>query len=153
MEELTRNIERDCPMCGNKYLLRISEMRYDQYKKYVVYHSRELIQKALPDFDKFEREFIKTGYCPKCQKKIFSAKLPKDDSEKWICCLDVLSVEEFNSFLDDCNEKDVFFIDALSAGEWKDKLSAPQKVVIISESALEGDYYVNNDGEVKAIEE
>lgn len=152
MEELTRNIERDCPMCGNKYLLRISELRYDQYKKYVVYHSRELIQKALPDFDKFEREFIKTGYCPKCQKKIFSAKL-QDDSEKWICCLDVLSVEEFNSFLDDCKEKDVFFIDALSAGEWKDKLSAPQKVVIISASGLEGDYYVNNDGEVKAIEE
>lgn len=31
-----------------------------------------LIQEALPDFNPLEREFVKTGYCSKCQQIIFS---------------------------------------------------------------------------------
>lgn len=63
-------IENMCPMCGRMVYLKVTENKQDEYDCYYTERYSKSIQSALPSFDKFEREFIKTGYCPVCQKKI-----------------------------------------------------------------------------------
>lgn len=55
-----------CPMCGSTHWMRINGEKYDKYK-----FGGLLIQEAFPELNPHEREFIKTGYCPKCQELLF----------------------------------------------------------------------------------
>lgn len=56
-------------MCGKTHFVKLTEVEYDQYKKYIAYGS--LIQNALSNASPTVREFLKTGYCPDCQKLLF----------------------------------------------------------------------------------
>lgn len=60
-----------CPMCNNGHYIRLNN---DQDRRLFEYRNGDmLIQEALPDLNATEREFIKTGYCPKCQVLIFGS--------------------------------------------------------------------------------
>lgn len=67
-------ISRGCPMCGGTYDIFLSEV---QRGKYFLYWNREIdfIQDALPELNPMEREFLKTGYCPPCQRLLFGNNL------------------------------------------------------------------------------
>ena len=64
-----KSIKR-CPICKEIHILEVEKERIMDYAS-----GRKLIQEAFPDpdYDKFEREFIKSGYCPKCQEMLFGA--------------------------------------------------------------------------------
>ena len=59
-------IDRTCPMCGETHYIEVNEDKYYEYE-----FSRALIQDVFPELNPHEREFIKTGYCPKCQELLF----------------------------------------------------------------------------------
>ena len=58
-------VHRVCPMCGKELAM---EVPADGILKLSY---GKLIWEALPELNPMEREFIKTGYCPDCQKKLF----------------------------------------------------------------------------------
>lgn len=65
-----------CPMCSGRWSIELNE---DQERRFFEYkHSGKLIQDALPDLNAVEREFLKLGYCPECQKEIFDC----DETDK-----------------------------------------------------------------------
>ncbi len=58
-----------CPMCDEQHYIELSN---EQARKLFEYeHGKGYIQEIFPEFNKAEREFLKTGYCPKCQEMIF----------------------------------------------------------------------------------
>lgn len=58
-----------CPMCGQRWAI---ELTKDQERRFFEYRSkRQMIQEVLPDLNSVEREFLKSGFCPECQKQIF----------------------------------------------------------------------------------
>ena len=58
-----------CSMCGKDSHLRLTDEELEALKKYL--SNGGYIQECLPSLNKCEREFIKSGYCPKCQELIF----------------------------------------------------------------------------------
>lgn len=75
----------NCPMCSGRWSIELSE---DQERRFFEYKSSgKLIQDALPDLNAVEREFLKSGYCPECQKEIFDCdetdKIHKVKEVKW----------------------------------------------------------------------
>lgn len=65
-------VKKECPMCGKTHFVKLTEVEYDQYKKYIAYGS--LIQNALSNTSPTVREFLKTGYCPECQELLLFVK-------------------------------------------------------------------------------
>ena len=66
--EYVKTIWKECHMCvANKYM----RLTKDDVKGIEEYESGVLIQSALPLMNPMEREFIITGYCPKCQTMLF----------------------------------------------------------------------------------
>ena len=58
-----------CPMCHNGHYI---ELTNEQERRLWDYHNSDiLIQEAFPELNVAEREFLKTGYCLKCQKLLF----------------------------------------------------------------------------------
>ena len=43
--EYSKIVKKECPMCGKTYFVKLTEVEYDQYKKYIAYGS--LIQKQV----------------------------------------------------------------------------------------------------------
>lgn len=72
-------INKKCPSCSKETSLIVTDEQLSLYSTYLT--SNQLIQNVFPDFDVFKREFLITGYCIKCQSKLFLKKLPKDLSE------------------------------------------------------------------------
>ena len=72
-------VKNMCPMCGRTVYLKVTEDKQDEYDCYSTEYPSKSIQSALPSFDKFEREFIKTGYCVQnCLRKMgFSVWMQK----------------------------------------------------------------------------
>ena len=66
-------IEKECPMCSKITYMKVTAEQSKEYDEYVVYGG--LVQEKLKSFDKFGREFAKTGYCPECQEKLFGSRL------------------------------------------------------------------------------
>lgn len=66
---------RVCPMCKTISELPLTVEEASAMSLYDAGIGR--IQDLLPSCDKFEREFIKTGYCLKCQSKIFGSTAPE----------------------------------------------------------------------------
>ena len=62
------NVYKTCPMCNKDCYIAVNG------KDYTKYTWGGLIQDCFPYLDSFEREFIKTGYCPDCQELLFNNK-------------------------------------------------------------------------------
>lgn len=58
-----------CEMCGKKSHLPLSDEELFVLRSYLV--GGGYIQNWLATLNKCEREFVKTGFCPKCQELIF----------------------------------------------------------------------------------
>lgn len=72
------SVIRTCPMCDDEHVLWVEgARRINQIEKYVSYGG--LIQEKLSLFSKWEREFVKAGYCQKCQEELFSYPEEEED--------------------------------------------------------------------------
>ena len=71
-------IEKTCPMCGRSAYLNITKEQDKELTQYIFHGGK--IQDKLKSYNKFEREFIKTGYCPECQSLLFGSKLEESDN-------------------------------------------------------------------------
>lgn len=58
-------IANQCPWCGKDYEFKVP------YDGYIKWRSGVLIQNAFPTLTPTEREYMLTGYCADCQKKLF----------------------------------------------------------------------------------
>ena len=65
-------IEKMCRMCGKLHTIELTEEETNAY--YLYAYGKKRIQDCLPQMDAYEREFLITGYCPVCQKKIFGGE-------------------------------------------------------------------------------
>lgn len=45
--EYSKIVKKECPMCGKTHFVKLTEVEYDQYKKYITYG--RLIQNVLPN--------------------------------------------------------------------------------------------------------
>lgn len=70
-----RTIWKECPMCGANKSMRLTK---NDVKGIEEYESGVLIQSALPLMNPMEREFIITGYCPRCQTMLFGTNYTSD---------------------------------------------------------------------------
>ena len=71
-------IERNCPMCGEYYTMKnIDPGKLCQYEA-----GNGYIQDIFAEFNPMEREFIKTGYCPKCQRLLFGSNYKSKNIRK-----------------------------------------------------------------------
>ena len=133
MKKITeRIVEKNCPLCRNTNYMIVEEENYKTIMEYMDGTERKSIQEALSFLNAFGREFILTGYCPKCQKILFAAKQKKEDEENYFSCKD-LDNEVLRDFLDVAS---VDGIDsAISSGKAK-ALSMPQKLFVIDEYDL-----------------
>lgn len=68
MADYVRTIWKDCPMCGSTKAIQLTAEDVIGIDKY---NSGALVQDALPNMNPMEREFIVTGYCPRCQSLLF----------------------------------------------------------------------------------
>lgn len=66
------SLSKICPMCGRRTYLRMTEEEKAQWHEYICYGG--YIQDRFPNMDAQKREFIKSGYCPDCQKALFSTE-------------------------------------------------------------------------------
>ena len=58
-----------CEMCGSESSIVLSEDEMWAFRTYL--RGGRLIQECLPTLNKCEREFLKSGYCKKCQELLF----------------------------------------------------------------------------------
>lgn len=58
-----------CPSCSEDYALPLSGKQMEKLNEYE--HGHGYIQEMFKELNAVEREFIKTGLCPKCQANIF----------------------------------------------------------------------------------
>ena len=72
-------INKICPMCKKNAFLRINSDQEKEFENYACYGG--LIQEKLKSFNDFEREFVKTGYCPECQENLFMKELLYGDEQ------------------------------------------------------------------------
>lgn len=61
-------VYKECPGCCFEHKIEVDEKRYKDYEA-----RKGFIQDLFPELNAFEREFLKTGYCPKCQEKIYGS--------------------------------------------------------------------------------
>lgn len=90
--------------------------------------------------NKFGREFILTGYCPKCQEVLFDVKQKKADKKNYFSCQD-LDNEAFHRFVD-LVERDG--IDSAINSDKAKALSMPQKLFVINEFDLWDDVLLDD---------
>lgn len=65
-------VSRTCPLCNKEYIM------YVDTKEYTDYINGAKVQDAFKDLNPMEREFIKSGYCPECQKQLFGTDYTSD---------------------------------------------------------------------------
>ena len=79
-----RKIKIKCVFCGKIQAVNVDE---NSYKKWI---DGELIQRAMPDLNEFEREALISELCFDCQSKTFNMPKPGEDWGKQIgtceCC-------------------------------------------------------------------
>lgn len=102
----------------------------------------------LQEFIKITRlpQFIKSGYCPDCQKALFGTEYDRSD---FIIVDDIKDgevpedVKKFLEAAEKMNVKDVI------KSETANILTTEHKVVLLSEFDLEDIFYVDDDGNIK----
>jgi len=122
------SLGKECPMCGQKTYLRMTEEEENQWRKYACFGGH--IQDRFPDMDEQKREFIKSGYCPDCQKALFGTEYDRSDF------IILETAEKIN------------VMDAVKS-ETAAILTTEHKVVLLSEFDLEDIFYVDEDGNIK----
>lgn len=138
-----------CPMCKKVHYLRVSK---DQKEQYINYTSgQDLIQNVLTSFDDFEREFVKTGYCPKCQSKLFDKKLA--DPSKFFCLEDDIRNDVIEKFINDAAKEFIKYgvLDCRKSilSPSAEQLSVNEKLLYLYEFDLEDEFEVDlNTGKV-----
>lgn len=63
-------VEQQCGICGQKSRIKLSESELEAYEGYL--EGGKLIQECLPTLNRCEREFLKSGYCARCQELLFN---------------------------------------------------------------------------------
>ena len=63
-------VKQECSICGHETRMKLTEDELDTYKNYLA--GGLLIQECFPTLNKVEREFLKSGYCAKCQELLFN---------------------------------------------------------------------------------
>lgn len=58
-----------CPSCADDYGLSLDEEQMEKLYEYE--HGHGYLQELFRELNAVEREFVKTGLCPKCQAEIF----------------------------------------------------------------------------------
>lgn len=137
------SLSKICPMCGRRTYLRMTEEE-NQWRKYVCFSGH--IQDRFPDMDVQKREFIKSGYCPDCQKTLFGTEYDRSD---FIIVDDIVDgevPEDVKKFLEAAEKMKM--IDAVKS-EAANILSTEHKVVLLSEFDLEDILYVDDEGNIK----
>lgn len=70
MENLSlETIVKKCDMCGAVSIIELNEQELICFEKYL--REGGYIQECLPNLNRCEREFLKTGMCRHCQELIF----------------------------------------------------------------------------------
>ena len=59
------NVEIICPFCGTEHSVEVNLTEFENWL-----HG-ELIQRAMPDLTRTEREQLISRMCPKCQAEVF----------------------------------------------------------------------------------
>ena len=137
------SLSKICPMCGRRTYLRMTEEE-NQWRKYVCFGGH--IQDRFPDMDVQKREFIKSGYCPDCQKTLCGTEYDRPD---FIIVEDIVNgelPEDVKKFLEAA--ENMKMIDAVKS-EAANILSTEHKVVLLSEFDLEDILYVDDEGNIK----
>lgn len=137
------SLSKICPMCGRRTYLRMTEEE-NQWRKYICFGGH--IQDRFPDMDVQKREFIKSGYCPDCQKTLFGTEYDRSD---FIIVDDIVDgevPEDVKKFLEAAEKMKM--IDAVKS-EAANILSTEHKVVLLSEFDLEDILYVDDEGNIK----
>ena len=62
-------VKQECGICGQETRIKLTEDELEAYKDYLA--GGLLIQECLPTLNRVEREFLKSGYCVKCQELLF----------------------------------------------------------------------------------
>lgn len=60
---------KECPMCGEFHHIDLKGYEEDEYMYWL--SGQKHIQVAFPHMLPCDREFLGTGYCPKCQEELF----------------------------------------------------------------------------------
>lgn len=68
-------VDKQCPICKRTFAIHLDNATL--YNKYRDGYGK--IQDLFPNLNPMEREFIKTGYCPDCQKELFGTDYTSDD--------------------------------------------------------------------------
>lgn len=137
----TELIKRTCPMCGRTTGLKEDETMAAEHRHYAMYSGS--IQDELIDFDAFEREFIKTGYCPNCQEMLFGKEAPETGR-----FIDMEATPEFWQSLRGLagemggNKKGI-----IDSAKFK-AFSADEKIIALNELMILPCYAVEDDGTV-----
>lgn len=133
--------EERCEMCGRFFYLNINKKQrkeYDRYLHSACYGHAEKIQDQLKSFNKFEREFIKSNYCPECQEMIFHSKLTEEDNHFFYD--EELRGDVMRKFSDETEGMKAK--DAVKS-QAADQLSIQEKLLYLHEMELEDDFYVD----------
>ena len=64
-----RKVIRSCDMCGMSSYMWLTYKELADFRDYLSY--KKPIQLCFPQLNPCEREFLKSGYCPKCQRALF----------------------------------------------------------------------------------
>lgn len=128
-EKIVKLISKQCPMCGETVYMRLEDNAYERWTHYVLY--KGLIQNVFPEMDAFQREFIKSGYCPKCQEALFENEWKNKES---FIFQNELNRERIDVFMEETRELDPESSILSKAAE---KLSAAEKLVYLYEMELD----------------
>ena len=133
-------IKKTSPFCLEGTYLKLSDEQNDEYIEYL--EEGGAIQDALSLFNKFEREFVITGYCPECQEKIFGCRLKKRDAFFKQSSLRKDVIRQFEAA-----SKRLRVVDAICS-EYADMLNENEKILYIYEAGLEDVCTLDSDGRV-----
>lgn len=62
-------VSQVCGMCGDESYIKLTDEELGAFKNYLM--GGLLIQEYLPALNRCEREFLKSGYCARCQELLF----------------------------------------------------------------------------------
>ena len=80
-------LEMICPMCGDTHYVTVLN---DDFKNW---RAGELIQKAMPYLEPYEREQLISHICPECQEQLFGDKQVGANRLRFFCAILLLTSE------------------------------------------------------------
>lgn len=150
-------IANQCPMCGKVNSIKLIGNSIEEWMDYTFNGGH--IQDKMKSIDPFGREFIKTGYCPKCQESLFCNTCENMDQ---FILSDDIDTEKLTAVRDGIYSEIQSYED--SGSEWGEKftqkvisnptLTNNEKLVIIqcSNEAMDG-VEITEDGKLTYVQE